>query len=84
MNLKFYDMINKFRDYFGIDGLLHIICSTVLVSLLDLILPLIFSIIITLLIGIGKEVVWDKMLGKGTYDKKDIIADIIGILIGIL
>lgn len=77
-------MINKIFNYFGFDGLKHIICSNLLVSLLQLILPLWIAIIITVVIGIGKELIYDKLMKKGTCDKKDIISNLIGIIIGCL
>lgn len=77
-------MLSKIINYFGTDGLLHIICSSIIVSILGWIFPLWIAMIVTLLVGIGKEVVWDKILKKGCCDKKDIVADVIGILIGIL
>ena len=75
-------MMRKIIEYFGIDGLLHIICSIIIISILKLFLPLYIAVIITAAIGLGKELVWDKWLGKGTFDKKDLLADVIGILIG--
>lgn len=74
--------MRKIIEYFGIDGLLHIICSIIIISILKLFLPLYIAVIITAAIGLGKELVWDKWLGKGTFDKKDLLADVIGILIG--
>lgn len=74
--------MRKIIEYFGIDGLLHIICSIIIISILKLFLPLYIAVIITAAIGLGKELVWDKWLGKGTFDKKDLFADVIGILIG--
>lgn len=75
-------MIQKIYNYFGQDGLLHIICSSILVGAFNLFLPLLMAIIITAVIGIGKEIIWDKILKKGTFDKKDLISDAVGIVIG--
>lgn len=75
-------MVEKVIEYFGSDGLLHIICSIVIVSVCNLFLPLYMAVAITIIVGLGKEFVWDKWLGKGTFDKKDLLADVIGILIG--
>lgn len=77
-------VIQRIYKYFGQDGLLHIICSTLLVSILNIFLSILVSVLIVLLLGIGKEILWDKLLNKGTPDKKDIIADLIGIIIGII
>lgn len=75
-------MIQKIYNYFGQDGLLHIICSSIIVGVFDLFLPLWIAVIIAALSGIAKEVVWDKLLKKGTFDKKDLISDAVGIVIG--
>ena len=77
-------MIQKIYDYFGLDGLIHIICSNLIVSILCLFLPLWISVVVAAIIGIGKEVIWDKILGKGSFDKKDLLADFIGVIIGCL
>lgn len=75
-------MITKIANYFGTDGLLHILCSLILVCIFDIFFPLIIAILLTAIIGIGKEVIYDKLLKKGTFDKKDLIADLIGIILG--
>lgn len=77
-------MVKKVIDYFGTDGLLHIICSSILVSVLSWVFPLLFAIGATMLIGIAKELIWDKALGKGSCERKDVVADFIGTIIGIL
>lgn len=65
------------------DKLLHSICSLLLVIVLSLIFPIWASVLITLFIGISKEV-YDKVSKKGHAEIKDLIADLIGILIGFL
>lgn len=77
-------MISKVFNYFGYDGLKHIIASNVMVVVLNLILPLWVAVLVAALAGVGKEVVWDKLMKKGTFDKKDLIADAVGIIIGCL
>lgn len=77
-------MINKAFNYFGFDGLKHVIASNVIVVLINVFLPLWIAVVIAAAVGIGKEVVWDKMLKKGTFDKKDLIANLVGIAIGCL
>lgn len=74
-------MISKVFNYFGYDGLKHVIASNVMVVVLNLILPLWVAVLVSALVGIGKEVVWDKLMKKGTFDKKDLIADAVGIII---
>ena len=77
-------MKDKILSYIGQDGLLHILCCIVLVSVIDLFFPLWVAIVATAIIGVGKELVWDKWLGRGTFDKKDLLCDLAGILIGCL
>lgn len=77
-------MIQKIYDYFGLDGLFHIIVCDIVVSILGLFLPLWVAVIVAAVIGLSKELLWDKILGKGSFDKKDLLADLIGIFIGCL
>lgn len=77
-------MISKVFNSFGHDGLKHVIASNVMVVVLNLILPLWVAVLVAALAGVGKEVVWDKLMKKGTFDKKDLIADAVGIIIGCL
>lgn len=77
-------MISKVFNYFGYDGLKHVVASNVMVVVLNLILPLWVAVLVAALAGVGKEVVWDKLMKKGTFDKKDLIANAVGIIIGCL
>lgn len=77
-------MVQKICNYFGEDGLLHIICSSLIVGIANIFLPLWIAIIIAFTIGVAKEIIWDKLLNKGTCDNKDIVADLIGIILGCL
>lgn len=66
-----------------IDKYKHVVVSAIIAVALNLFLPWWVAALITLAIGVGKEV-YDKVSGKGFAEWKDIICDIIGILIGIL
>lgn len=77
-------MINKIFNYFGFDGLKHVIASNLIVVLINVFFPLWIAVVIAAVVGIGKEVVWDKLWGNGTFDKKDLIANSVGIVIGCL
>lgn len=77
-------MFEKVFNYFGFDGLKHVIASNLIVVLINVFLPLWIAVVIAAAVGIGKEVVWDKILKKGTFDKRDIISDAVGIVIGCL
>lgn len=72
-------MIDKIRK----DDLLHILVSVIIMTVLKLLLPWWIAALITLLVGILKEIVWDKILKKGTPEWRDIVSDIIGIIIGV-
>lgn len=75
-------MIGKILSWFGTDGLAHIIVSAVLLLILQVIFPWDISVLVTLFIGIAKEMIYDKRMKKGTPQWKDIICDIVGIVIG--
>ncbi|WP_346701145.1 hypothetical protein [uncultured Alistipes sp.] len=75
-------MKEKILNWVGTDGLLHIICSVIIVSVLNVLLPLWAAVLITAIVGIGKEFIWDKWLKRGTFEKKDLLCDLIGIIIG--
>lgn len=69
--------------FFTEDKLKHIVVSAIIMVALSLVLPKWVAAMITLSIGIGKEV-YDKMSKKGWAEWKDLVADCIGILIGVL
>lgn len=77
-------MKEKILNWVGTDGLLHIICSVIIVSVLNVLLPLWAAVLITAIVGIGKEFIWDKWLKRGTFEKKDLLCDLVGIVIGCL
>jgi len=76
-----------------LDKYLHGIISfitVILIVILGLILHvaltsvLICAGIITLIIGLGKEWILDKYLGLGNFDKKDMLANVIGITLALI
>ena len=77
-------MIGKILGYFGQDGLAHVLVSLVLCAVLGVFLPLWAAVLITLAIGIVKELVWDLWMEKGTAEWRDIIADAVGIVWGVV
>lgn len=79
---KLLNILSNLYDMAGYDGLKHIVLSAVLTVGFNLFLPWWVSVIIVLLIGIAKEI-YDST-GKGCCEWKDIICDLIGIIIGIL
>jgi hypothetical protein len=64
------------------DKVYHIIVSAILLVMFNLWTPLYAAIFTTLCIGIAKEIV-DKIRG-GSFDIKDIAADIAGIILGVI
>lgn len=76
--------MKKILDYFGVDGLLHIICCMVIMQLLGNFLPLWAAVLIIAAIGLGKEFIWDRRLKKGTCEKRDLLADAVGIVLGLI
>ena len=77
-------MGSRILEYIGQDGLLHILCCIVLVSVIDIVLPLWVAVLITAAVAVGKELVWDLWLGKGSPSWKDLLCDFVGIIIGCL
>lgn len=65
------------------DKLLHVLVSSILTSLLYYIFPIILLLLIMSLIFFAKEYL-DYKSKQGCCDWKDIIADYVGFLIGIL
>ena len=65
------------------DKLKHIVVSAIIAVVLNLFLPWWAAGVITLGIGVGKEV-YDKVSGKGKAEWEDLLADVVGIFIGLL
>ena len=78
------NLINMVFNYFNFDGCKHIIVSAILVNAFKLFIPVIAAATVVFVIGIVKGLVWDKYLGKGTCELKDLYANIVGIIIGTL
>lgn len=79
---KLMEWASEFFNYFGIDGLLHIFLCYLATSILDIFLPLWLAIIIVAVLGLAKELIYDLYLKKGDCSKKDLMADLIGIILG--
>ena len=75
--------MNKLFNLLGNDGCKHIILSAILTVGLNLFLQWWVAALITIAIGIGKEI-YDKVSGKGCAEWKDMACDIVGIIIGIM
>lgn len=66
----------------GKDKLQHAIVSAAICVTLKCVLGLPLAVILTLTVGVGKEI-WDKKSG-GKVDFGDLLADVVGIIIGAL
>lgn len=75
-------MIARILNWFGTDGLAHILVSLVLCGVLSAVLPVWAAVLTTMAIGIGKELVWDWWMKKGTCEVRDALSDAIGTIIG--
>lgn len=75
--------ITSMNKFFTEDKLKHVIVSAVVMVMLSLVLPKWVAVIATLSIGVAKEV-YDKVSKRGCAEWKDMICDIIGIIIGAL
>lgn len=65
------------------DKLKHIVVSAIIAVTLNLFLPWWVAGLLTLAIGVGKEV-YDKLSGKGHAEWEDLVADLVGIVIGVM
>ena len=80
--MEFYNM---FRDnYMTSDKMLHFTVSLLVTVMIFLLTShLCLSVLITLLIGVLKELIWDGLMKKGTTDSRDMLANIVGIVVGV-
>lgn len=75
--------LNEFFEFIALDGCKHIILSAVMAVVLNIFLPTWAAGLIALGIGVAKEF-YDYRTGSGQVQVKDIICDIVGLLIGVL
>ena len=57
----------------------HMILSAAACLFLGLLLPILTAAGITLVFGVGKEIVYDKWMGRGTPEWLDFLADVLGV-----
>lgn len=74
--------MRKILNYIGTDGLFHLGVSLILCQIIAIFLPIWAAVLISLAVGVLKELIWDKFLKKGTPEWKDILADALGIILG--
>lgn len=76
-------MMRLLKNLLCEDKLKHIVVSAIIAVALNLFLPWWVAGLLTLAIGVGKEV-YDKVSGKGHAEWEDLVADLIGVVIGIM
>lgn len=76
--------LSKVAARAGIDGLLHVIVSVLIVLIVQIFSPWWAAVLVAIIAGIAKELVWDLWLRKGQIQFKDLICDAVGIIIGCL
>lgn len=75
--------INKLFDLVALDGCKHIILSALIVVVANLFLPTWAAALIALAVG-GLKEYYDYKSGTGQVQVKDVVCDVIGVLIGVL
>lgn len=68
--------------FYSTDKLLHILVNVLIVSVLSLFIGTLAAVMIAAMVSVFKES-YDQITYNG-WDNKDLLADLIGILIGIL
>jgi hypothetical protein len=74
--------LNKFFELIALDGCKHIILSAVMAVVLNIFLPAWAAGLIALAVGVAKEYV--DHYHDGQVDVKDLLCDLMGVLIGVL
>ena len=60
------------------DKLLHFTCGTYIYLIASVLLTPMLSVMLVVIAGFAKEFIWDRWLGKGTFEWMDIIYTITG------
>ena len=63
------------------DKWLHVLCGYIIALTIGIWLPW-AGATVGVLVAFGKELVWDKWLGKGTFEWQDINSTLVGVLAG--
>ena len=77
---KIYNKIANFLCSFTSDKYVHFIVCMILVQLIALLIPFYYAMLIVFLIGLLKEI-FDSKQKDDKFDVKDLLADILGIII---
>ena len=77
---KLYNKIANFLCSFTSDKYVHFIVCIILVQLIALFIPFYYAMLIVFILGLGKEI-FDSKQKDDKFDVKDLLADILGIVI---
>lgn len=77
---KLYNKIANFLCSFTSDKYVHFIVCMILVQLIALFIPFYYAMLIVFILGLGKEI-FDSIQQDDKFDVKDLLADILGIII---
>ena len=77
---KLYNKIANFLCSFTSDKYIHFIVCMILVQLIALSIPFYYAMLIVFILGLGKEI-FDSKQKDDKFDIKDLLADILGIII---
>ena len=77
---KLYNKIANFLCSFTSDKYVHFIGCIILVQLIALFIPFYYAMLIVFILGLGKEI-FDSKQKDNKFDIKDLLADILGIII---
>ena len=77
---KLYNKIANFLCSFTSDKYIHFIVCIILVQLIALFIPFYYAMLIVFILGLGKEI-FDSKQKDDKFDVKDLLADILGIVI---
>lgn len=77
---KLYNKIANFLCSFTSDKYVHFIVCMILVQLISLFIPFYYAMLIVFILGLCKEI-FDSKQKDDKFDVKDLLADILGIII---
>ena len=83
-NAMINEIVKWFEAYFGVTGLLHILFSKLIIDICEIFMSLWIAVLIFAMFGLFKEFVYDKLMKKGMFDKKDLLSDLAGIVLGLI
>ena len=91
--LKLINKVYNWVDFIKKDNVLHAYVSTIISNIIFIIcinndiypwLSLIISGVVTIMIGFFKEYIIDLFLRKTIVEKKDLVSDIVGTILGLI